>query len=149
MYASIRYSVQTNEYLLLTDVPSVVPKNNNVYTLHRSDSLAGSLHLTSNHGHYMSLEDSLRDVFSNYNCCLLTIRISTVPVLKKSARNFKIFVSYSKDLLRMPHSFGKCTLLYIEGMENLESYLQFPPCKLGLYLLRLRVSWSVIIKLNC
>ena len=39
MYASIRYSVQTNEYLLLTDVPSVVPKNNKVYTLHRSDSL--------------------------------------------------------------------------------------------------------------
>lgn len=27
----------------------------------------------------------------------------------------------------MPHSFGKCTLLYIEGMKNFVSYLQISP----------------------
>lgn len=90
-----------------------------------------SLHLTSNHGPYMSLEDSLRDVFSNYNCCLLTIGISTVALFKNSERSFKIFDLHSKDLLRIPHSFGKCTLLHTEGMEYLVSYLQISSLQAG------------------
>lgn len=118
LYTSIRCSVQTNDYLLLTDVPSMVSIYNKVFTLHYSDSLAGSLHLTSNHGPYMSLEDSLRQVFLNYNCCLLTVGISTVAVFKISERSFKIFDSHSKDFLGMPSSFGKCTLLYIEGRHG-------------------------------
>ena len=131
LYTSIRCSVQTNDYLLLTDVPSMVSIYNKVFTLQYSDSLAGSLHLTSNHGPYMSLEDSLRQVFLNYNCCLLTVGISTIAVFKNSERSFKIFDSHSKDLLGMPSSFGKCTLLYIEGVENLVSYLQISPLQTG------------------
>ena len=129
LYTSIRCPVHTNDYLLLTDVPSMVSMYHKVLTLHYSDSLAGSLHLTSNHGPNMSHEDSLRDVFSNYSCYLLTIGIGTVAVLKNSERSFQIFDSHSKYLLGMPHSFR--TLLYIEGRKNVLSYLQISSLQTG------------------
>ena len=122
-----RCSVQTNVYLLLTDVPCIVSIHNKVYTLAYSESLTGNLFLTSNNGPYMSLCNSLTELFSNcqrnYNCCLLTIGINTVAVIKNSEQSFKIFDAHSRDLHGMPHSFGKCTLLTIEGIENLVSYL--------------------------
>ena len=68
------------------------------------------------------------EVFSNsglnYNCCLLTVGINTVAVFKNSEQSFKIFDSHWKDFYGTPHSFGKCTFLSIEGLENLVSYLQ-------------------------
>ena len=67
--------------------------------------------MTSNNGPYMSLQNSLTEVFSNcrlnYNCCLLTIGINTVGVIKNSEKSFKIFDAHSRDLHGMPHSFGK------------------------------------------
>ena len=93
---SIRCSVRTNDYLLLTDVPHIVSICNKVYILEYSESLTGSLFLTSNNGPYMTLQNSLTAVFSNcqlkYNCCLLTIGINTVAVFKDSQQSFKIFL---------------------------------------------------------
>ena len=135
LYISIRQSVQANDLLLLTDVPCVVSLYNKVYTLQYSESLAGSLFLTLNNGPYMSLQNSLIKVFSssglNYNCCLLTAGINTVAVFKISEQSFKIFDSHAKDLYGMPHPFGKCTLLSIEGLENLVSYLQMSCLETG------------------
>ena len=62
-YTSIRCSVQTNDYLLLTDVPCIVSIYNKVYTLEYSESLTGSLFKASNNGPYMSLQNSLTSVF--------------------------------------------------------------------------------------
>ena len=71
LYISIRYSVPANDYLLLTDVPCIVSLYNKVYTLQYSESLTGSLFMTSNNGPYMTLQNSLIEVFSssrlNYN----------------------------------------------------------------------------------
>ena len=79
--------------------------------------------MTSNHGPYMSFQNSLTEVFSNcqlnYNCCLLMIGINTVAVIKNSEQSFKIFDPHSKDLNGMPHSFRKCALLTIEIIENI------------------------------
>ena len=47
------------------------------------------------------------------------IGINTVAVIKNSEQSFKIFDAHSRDLHGMPHSFGKCTLLTTEGIENL------------------------------
>ena len=134
LYISIRCSVRTNDYLLLTDVPHIVSIWNKVNILEYSESLTGSLFLTSNNGPYMTLQNSLTEAFSNcqlnYNCRLLTIiGINTVAVLKDSEQSFKIFDAHSRDLHGMPHSFGKCTLLTIEGIENLVSYLQISRSK--------------------
>ena len=63
LYTSIRCSVQTNDYLLLTDVPCIVSIYNKVYTLEYSESLTGSLFKASNNGPYMSLQNSLTSVF--------------------------------------------------------------------------------------
>ena len=119
LYTSIRCSVQTNDYLLLTDVPCIVSIYNKVYTLEYSESLTGSLFMTSNNGPYMSLQNSLTEVFSNcqlnYNCF----------------KSFKIFDAYCRDLHGMPHSFRKCTLLTIEGIENLVSYLNISCLQIG------------------
>ena len=81
----------------------------------------------------MSLQNSLQEVFSqqNYNCCLLTIGINTVAIFKTSQQSFKIFDSHSRDLHGMPHSFGTCTLLSIEGLENFVSYLQLSCLQTG------------------
>ena len=135
LYVSIRYSVQANDYLLLTDVPCVVSLYNKVYTLQYSESLTGSLCIVSNNGLYMSLKNSLMEVFSNsglnYHCCLLTVGNNRVAVFKNSEQSFKIFDSHSKDFYGMPHSFGKCTLLSIEGLKNLVSYLQMSYSEVG------------------
>ena len=71
LYISIRYSVQANDYLLLTDVPCIVSLYNKVYTLQYSESLTGSLFMMSNNGPYTTLQNSLIEIFSssrlNYN----------------------------------------------------------------------------------
>ena len=135
LYISIRYSVRTNDYLLFTEIPCNVSIFNKVYALQYSESFSGSLFMTTNNGPYMSLQNSLIEVFSNsrlnYDCCLLTVGINTVAVFKNSEDSFKIFDSYSKDLYGMPHSFGKCTLLSIEGTENAVSYLQISCLQTG------------------
>ena len=127
--------MQANDYLLLTDLPCVVSLYNKVYTLQYSESLTGSLFMTSNNGPYMSLQNSLMEVFSNcrlnYHCCLLTVGINTVAVFKNSEQSFKIFDSHSKDFYGMPHSFGKCFFLSIEGLQNLVSYLQMSCSEVG------------------
>ena len=106
---------------------------NNVYTLEYSESLTGILFI--NNGPYISLQNSLTEVFSNcqlnYKCCLLMIGINTVAVIKNSEQSFKIFDAHSRDLHGMPHSFGKCTLLTIEGIENLVSYLNISCLQIG------------------
>ena len=135
LYISIRHSVQANDLLLLTDVPCIVSLYNKVYTLQYTESLAGSLFMTLNNGPYMSLQNSLIEVFSssrqNCNCCLLTAGINTVAVFKICEQSFKIFDSHGKDFYGMPHPFGKCTLLSIEGLENLVSYLQISCLETG------------------
>ena len=100
-----------------------------VDSLQYSESFTGSLFMTSNIGPYMSLRNSLLEVFSNsqrsYNCCLLTIGVNTVAVFKNSEENFQIFDYHSRDLYGMPDSFGKCILIgSIKGLENVVSYLQ-------------------------
>ena len=81
LYNSITCSVQTNDYLLITDVPDMVSIFDKVYSLQYNESFTGSLFFTSNIGPYMSLRNSLLEVFSNsqrnYNCCLLTNGINT------------------------------------------------------------------------
>ncbi|XP_022782755.1 uncharacterized protein LOC111323626 [Stylophora pistillata] len=71
LYSTIRSMVQTNDYLLLTDVPAFVSIFDKVYTLQYSESLTGSLFLTSNNGPFMTLQNALTELFSqqNYNCC--------------------------------------------------------------------------------
>ena len=55
--------------------------------------------MTSNNGPYMTLQNSLIEVFSssrlNYNCCLLTAGINAVAVFKHSEQSFKIFDSHA------------------------------------------------------
>ena len=72
-YTSIRCSVQTNDYLLLTDVPCIVSIYNKVYTLEYSESLTGSLFKASNNGPYMSLQN-----FSDK--CFQIVNLTTIVV---------------------------------------------------------------------
>ena len=87
--------------------------------------------MTSNNGSYMSLQIFLTEVFSNfrlnYNCCLITIGINTVAVIRNSEQSFKIFDAHSRDLHGMPHSFGKC--LPLKEMKTLYDICKFPAYK--------------------
>ena len=126
LYSTIRCSVQTHDYLLLTDVANTVSIFDKVYSLQYSESFTGSLFMTSNIGPYMSLRNSPLEVFSNsqqnYNCCLITIGINTVAVFKNSEQSFQIFDFHSRDLYGMPDSFGRRILVRIEGLENVASF---------------------------
>ena len=128
LYSSTRCSVRINDYLLLTDVPDMVSIFDKVYSIQYSDSFTGSLLMSSNSGPYMSIRNSLLEVFSNsrrnHTCYLLTVGINTVAVFKNSEQSFKIFDSHSRDLYGMPDSFERCTLVSIVGPENVASYLQ-------------------------
>ena len=90
LYSSIGCSVRTNDYLLLTDVPDMVSIFDKVYSIQYSESFTGSLFMTSKSGPYMSLRNSLLEVFSNsqqnYTSCLLTVGINTVAVFKNFLR---------------------------------------------------------------
>ena len=68
LYTSIRYSVRRNDYLLLTDVPGIVSLFDKLYTLQYSESLTGSVFMKSNDGPFMSLQNSLQEVFSIVVC---------------------------------------------------------------------------------
>ena len=65
LYSAKRCSVQTNDYLLLTDVPDMVSIFVNMYSLQYSESFSGNLFMTSNIRLYMSLRNSLLEVFLN------------------------------------------------------------------------------------
>ena len=89
LYSTIRCSVQTNDYLLLTDVPDMVSIFDKVYSLQYSESFTGSLFMTSNIGPYMSLRNSLR----NYNCLLLLALIQMQFLrLQSTASKFLILI---------------------------------------------------------
>ena len=123
LYTSIRCPIQTNDYLLLTDVPCIVSIYNNVYTLEYSESLTGSLSMTSNNGPHMSLQNSLAEVFSNcqlnYNCCLLTIGINTVAVIKNSEQSFKIFDTHSRICMGCPTHLGNVLCIPLKELKTL------------------------------
>ena len=84
----------------LTDVPCIFSLYNKVYPLEYSESLTGSLFMTSNNGPYMSLQNYLTKVFLNWqlnkDCCLLMVGINTVAVIKNSEQSFKIFYAHSR-----------------------------------------------------
>ena len=60
-----------------------------------------------------------------------------------------IFYAHFSDLYGIPHSFGKCTLLTIEGIENLLSYLQISCLQIGVVPLKFKVPLSKIMNLTC
>ena len=68
-------------------------------------------------GPYMSLQNSLTEVFSNfllnYNCCLIAIGINAVAVIKNSEQSFNIFDAHCSDLHGIPHSLFMHTVLLL------------------------------------
>ena len=58
-----------------------------------------------------------------------------------------LHVSINKDFYGMPHSFGKCTLLSIEGLKNLVSYLQMSCSEVRVVSFEIRGILSVIVNL--
>ena len=68
-------------------------------------------------GPYMSLQNSLTEVFSNFllncNCCLIAIGINAVAVIKNSEQSFNIFDAHCSDLHGIPHSLFMHTVLLL------------------------------------
>lgn len=73
---------------------------------------------------YVSLEDVLNEIFSNYDCRLLTINCNTVAILKYFGEKFKIFDSHSKDLYGMPVSYRECVLVDVSGIQDTVKFFQ-------------------------
>ena len=132
LYTCINKSTNKT-FLLLTDVPEMLSVSDKIYYLQYSDSYAGDLFRTTNNLPYYSLENALNSLFLNselnYQHCLLTIDCNTVAIFKTTEGNFKIFDSHSRDSYGIPHPFGKCVLVFVEGINKLVIYLQntLPP----------------------
>jgi hypothetical protein len=127
LYTFISNSVNKS-YLLLTDVPEMVSNFNKIYQLQYSDSLAGNLFMETTNLPYYCLENALHNLFYgsqlSYQHCMLTINCNTVAIFKTSEVNLKIFDSHSRDSYGIPHPFGKCVSVSVEGIQNLTIYLQ-------------------------
>ena len=127
LYSCISNSVNKS-LLLLSDGPEMISAYGNIYTLQYSEPYAGGVLMQRSNDPYLSLEDSLTNIFLwtelNYKYALLTIGINTVAIFKISDVVFKIFDSHSRDLYGIPHPFGKCILLTIESIPNLVTYFQ-------------------------
>ena len=127
LYGCIKGSVN-KDFLLLTDVPSMVSINDKTYALTYRESLTGELFMTCHAGPYVCLKNAFTNLFfgleTNYECCLLTIDCNSVAVFKMSDNTSKIFDSHSRDLYGMPCFSGRCVLLTVESLENLKLFFQ-------------------------
>ena len=87
LYGSIKRSVN-KDFLLLTDVPSMVSINDKTYALTYSESLTGELSMTCDAGPYVCLKNAFTNLFfgleTNYEYCLLTIVCNSIAVFKMS-----------------------------------------------------------------
>ena len=114
--------------MLLTDAPELISVHNNVYYLQYSDSLAGDVFMITDNEPFYSLISAFNKIFSHaeldYQYCLLTIDCNTVAISMISEGKYKIFDSHSRDLYGIPDPFGKCVLIAVEGLDNLELYFQ-------------------------
>ena len=124
LYTSIRYSVRINDYLLLTDVPGIVSLFDKLYTLQYSESLTGSVFMTSNDGPFMSLQNSLQEVFSqqNYNCCLLLIQLQ---FLKLHSRVLKFLTLIQGIYMGCPIHLG---LVLCSALKDLKTSYHICSC---------------------
>ena len=75
--------------------------------------MTSSWHQIIYNGPYMSLQNSLTEVFSNfrlnYNCCLLTIGINTVAVMQRIQNKALTVLCSFQWFARDAHLFEKCT----------------------------------------
>jgi hypothetical protein len=121
LYAIISQHIQ-KDFLLLTDVPEILPINNDTFNLeYCSDSFSGALWMEYNNEPYVTLEHAFHEVFDagNYRACLLIIQANTVAVLMPFPDVFKVFDSHSRDMHGMPAAMGYSVLVSIEGIQNL------------------------------
>ena len=123
LYGIISESIN-KDYLLLTDMPEFVDKNNSTFYLQYSDSFSGALFMTVNNYPFAILENALNEVFHslNYESCLMTIGMNTVAILMLFPDVFKVFDSHSRDLYGMPCMSGHCVLISVQGLQNLAQY---------------------------
>ena len=93
LYSTIKCSVRNNDYLLLTDVPAVVSIHDKVYQLQYSESFTGSLFMASNNGPYLTLQNSLVEIFFNFS---IELQLFFVDYWCKHCCNLQDFLK--KDL---------------------------------------------------
>ena len=132
LYTYIQNSIN-KDYLLLSDVPEMVPIDNKVYCLEYSESFSGDVFKLSDDEPFYTLKTALNKIFSptelNYQHCLLTVDCNTVAICMTSERTFKIFDSHSRDSYGIPDPFGKCVLIHVQALDNLSIFFQntYPP----------------------
>ena len=81
--------------------------------------------MAANNLPYYSLQNALNSLFLdsqlNYQHCLLTVDCNTVVIFKTSEGNFKVINSHSRYSYGIPHPFGKCVLISVEGINYFQN----------------------------
>ena len=123
-------SVSTREtFLLLTDLPAMVSFHEANYELQYSESYSGILNgqtcLVADYPYVMSLDAVLHSLLQeNYNKFILTVGSYAVAIYILNNGVYKVFDSYSKNVIGQTDPFGTCTLLEIETLNELLYYFQ-------------------------
>ncbi len=115
-------------YLLLTELPTVETFEDTNYSLQFSESYTANLH-------FSTLEESIQFVMpidsafeqlwqEAFHSFLLTIEHNTVSIFTDSNGLLKVFDSYARDSLGMPHPYGTCVLLEFDSTSNLTEYFK-------------------------
>ena len=111
MYISIRCSVQTNDYLFLTDITRIVAISNKLHIRMDMYRKFDKFVTSNNHiiGHtrlFKILWQKCREInflLNKQQLLFDTIGIETVAVIKNKEQSFNIFDGHSSDLHGIPH----------------------------------------------
>jgi hypothetical protein len=115
-------------YLLLTELPSMLMIEDTNYSFEFSESYTDGLHLpvlNENIPFVMPLDSALEQLQrETFNSFLITIELNTVSIFTDSNDTSKVFDSHARDSFGIPHPHGTCVLLNSEFDGLFEIFVQ-------------------------
>ena len=114
------------QYLLLSEIPTMVSVDDNDYSLELSESYIDDLHLhhdiIENIAYVMPFDVALEELQNeNFKMFLLTIEYNTMSIFLNNNGFLELFDSHSRDLCCMPTPHGSC-LLEFESIIKLTKH---------------------------
>ncbi|XP_030019133.1 uncharacterized protein LOC115439438 [Sphaeramia orbicularis] len=112
--------------LSVPDLPKVFPIDRPEFSVHCGDTWSGEVGVTSGEwidvGVYVSLQNGLERIFSQYSTCLLTLCGNTSAIICEDGQ-FAVVDSHSRSSCGLVHGDGTSVVLYFSCLDDLHQYL--------------------------
>ena len=126
LYSRLSQSARQN-FLMQTELPTMLNVFDTDYQLEYSESFTGNLHHGSaieGYAYCTSLQTAFQSLMSDsYTNFILTIGATAVAICCHN-NTFKVFDSHARDLFGNSFFQGTCVLLELSSLSNLVHYFQ-------------------------